>query len=187
MKLLPSLLADLKAVCAAFPDPRQGRGGNIAMADFGLSAFAMFFMQSTSFLSFQRALEKGQGRSNCQSLFGIEKIPSDNYLRDMLDEADPALLAPCFERLETLLAEPPMRQAFARLGGRTLVAWDGTEYFCSQKIGCPHCLTRQRSNGKILSFHAGDDGRGARPFQSRAAHARIHRAPRWRREAGLRA
>jgi hypothetical protein len=25
--------------------------------------------------------------------------------------------------LETLLAEPHMRQAFARLGGRTLVAW----------------------------------------------------------------
>ena len=96
MKLLPSLLAGLKAVCAAFPDPRKGRGGNIAMADFGLSAFAMFFMQSASFLSFQRALEKGQGRSNCQSLFGIEKIPSDNYIRDMLDEAAPALLAPCF-------------------------------------------------------------------------------------------
>jgi hypothetical protein len=92
MKLLPSLLAGLKAVCAAFPDPRKWRGSNIAMADFGLSAFAMFFVQSASFLSFQRALEKGQGRSNCQSLFGIEKIPSDNYIRDMLDEADPALL-----------------------------------------------------------------------------------------------
>src|SRR5882724_4274365 len=99
MGLLPSLLADLKAVCAAFPDPRKGRGGNIAMADFGLSAFAMFFMQSASFLSFQRALEKGQGRSNCQTLFGIEKIPSDNYIRDMLDAADPALLQPCFERM----------------------------------------------------------------------------------------
>ena len=53
VKLLPSLLAGLKAVCAAFPDRRKGRGGNIAMADFGLSAFAMFFMQSASFLSFQ--------------------------------------------------------------------------------------------------------------------------------------
>ena len=99
------------------------------MADFGLSAFAMFFMQSASFLSFQRALEKGQGRSNCQSLFGIEKRPSDNYIRDMLDQAAPALLAPCFARLEALLAEPPLRQGFGRLGGRTLVAWDGTESF----------------------------------------------------------
>src|ERR1700674_517696 len=154
MKLLPSLLADLKAVCAAFPDPRKGRGGNIAMADFGLSAFAMFFMQSASFLSFQEALENGDGRSNCRSRFGIEKIPSDNYIRDMLDEADPALLAPCFERLESLLVEPPLRQAFGRLGGRTLVAWDGTEFFCSQKLGCPHCLTRRRSNGKVESYHS---------------------------------
>src|SRR5664279_2491527 len=154
MKLLPSFLAGLKAVCAAFPDSREGRGGNIAVADFGLSAFAMFFMQSASFLSYQRALEKGHGRSNCQTLFGIGKIPSDNYIRDMLDAADPALLAPCFERLETLLAKPALRQSFGRLGGRTLVALDGTEYFCSQKIGCPHCLTRKRANGKTESYHS---------------------------------
>ena len=123
------------------------------MADFGLAAFALFFMQSASFLSFQRTLEKGQGRSNCQTLFGIAKIPSDNYIRDMLDLADPALLRPCFERVEHLLAEPPLRQAFGRLGGRTLIAWDGTEYFCSQKLGCPHCLTRQRANGRIENYH----------------------------------
>src|SRR5450631_21637 len=153
MGLLPSLLADVRAVCATFPDPRKGRSGNIAMADFGLAAFALFFMQSASFLSFQRTLENGQGRSNCQTLFGIAKIPSDNYIRDMLDLADPALLQPCFERVEHLLAEPPLRQAFGRLGGRTLIAWDGTEYFCSQKLGCPHCLTRQRANGRIENYH----------------------------------
>jgi hypothetical protein len=154
MELLPSLLSGLKSVCAAFPDPRKGRGGNIAMADFGLSAFSMFFMQSGSFLSFQRTLEKGQGRSNCQSLFGIERIPSDNYIRDMLDAADPTLLAPCFLRIEQLLQEPALRQAFGRLGGRTLIALDGTEYFCSQKIGCPQCQTRKRSNGKVEAYHS---------------------------------
>jgi hypothetical protein len=153
MQLLPSLLSGLTTVCATFPDPRKGRGGNIEIVDFGLSAFAMFFMQSASFLAFQRSLEKGQGRSNGQSLFGIGRIPSDNYIRDMLDEAAPALLQPCFERMETLLAEPPMRQAFGRLGGRTLIAWDGTEYFCSQKLGCPNCLTRERSNGKTEYYH----------------------------------
>src|SRR6202521_2113388 len=153
MGLLASLLVGLRAVCATFPDPRKGRSGNIAMADFGLAAFALFFMQSASFLSFQRTLEKGQGRSNCQTLFGIAKIPSDNYIRDMLDLADPALLRPCFERVEHLLAEPPLRQAFGRLGGRTLIAWDGTEYFCSQKLGCPYCLTPQRANGRIENYH----------------------------------
>jgi len=154
MQLLPSLLSGLKAVCATFPDMRKGRSGNIEIANFGLSAFSMFFMQSASFLAFQRALERGRGRSNGQSLFGIGRIPSDNYIRDTLDEADPELLRPCFERMETLLAEPAMRQAFGRLGGRTLIAWDGTEYFCSQKLGCPNCLTRERANGKAESYHS---------------------------------
>ena len=154
MQVLPSLPSGLKAVCASFPDTRKGRGGHIDIADFGLSAFAMFFMQGVSFLAFQRALEKGQGRSNAQTLFEIGRIPSDNYIRDMLDEADPVLLQPCFERMETLLAEPTLRQAFGRLGGRTLVAWDGTEYFCSQKLGCANCLTRERSNGKTENYHS---------------------------------
>jgi hypothetical protein len=153
MELLPSLLAGLRTVCAGFPDVRKGRRGNIAIADFGLSAFALFFMQSASFLAFQRALEKGHGRSNCQTLFGIGKIPSDNYIRDMLDAADPVLLQPCFERMEQLLAAPPLRQTFARLGDRILIGWDGTEYFCSQKLVCPHCLRRKRANGKVESYH----------------------------------
>src|ERR1700761_7376970 len=120
MELLLSLTSGLKTVCAGFPDSRQGRTGNIAMADFGLSAFAMFFMQSVSFLAFQRRLEIGNGRSNCQTLFGIEKIPSDNYIRDMLDDADPALLQPCFESMEQWLAAPPLRADFARLDDRIL-------------------------------------------------------------------
>jgi hypothetical protein len=151
MQILSSLLAGLKAVCATFPDARKGRGGNIEISDFGVSAFSMFFMQSASFLAYQRGLEKGQGRSNGQTLFGIGRIPSDNYIRDKL--ADPALLQPCFERMETLLTGPPLRQAFGRLGGRTLIAWDGTQYFCSQKLGCPNCLTRERSNGTTENYH----------------------------------
>ena len=75
MKRLASLLSELHDVCATFRDPRKGRSGNIAPADFGLSAFAMFFMQSASFLAYQRTMEKGHGRSNCQTLFGIGRIP----------------------------------------------------------------------------------------------------------------
>jgi hypothetical protein len=48
------------------------------MTDIGLSAFSMFFMGSPSFLAHQRALAEGQGRSNCETLFGMSAIPSDN-------------------------------------------------------------------------------------------------------------
>ncbi len=66
------------------------------MTDIGLSAFSVFFMGSPSFLAYQRALEEGQGRSNCQTLFGMTAIPSDAYIRLMLDGASPAALNPLF-------------------------------------------------------------------------------------------
>jgi len=154
MKILESLLCGLRAVCGTFPDAREGRKGNIPTADFGMSAFSLFFMQSGSFLSFQRHLEKGQGRSNAQTLFGIEHIPSDNYIRVALDEADPVLLQSCFETVEKLLAEDSgLRKSFQFLGDRMAIALDGTEYFCSNKIACPHCLTRKRNNGKSEAYH----------------------------------
>ena len=122
MDLMPPFLSGLKAVCAGFPNPRKGRRGNIAVADFGRSAFAMFVMQSASFLFYQSVMRKGHSRSNCPMLFGIAKIRTDNYIRDMLYAADQTMLQPCFGRVETLLAEPPVRQAFGRLGGTTLIA-----------------------------------------------------------------
>ena len=106
---------------------------------------------------------RARAARTARRLFGIEKIPSDNYIRDMLDEADPALLRPVSSAWKRCWPSRPMRQAFGRLGGRTLVAWDGTEYFCSQKLGCPHCLTRKRSNGKIENYHTCCRRRSSRP------------------------
>jgi hypothetical protein len=61
------------------------------MADIGTAAFSVFFMQSPSFLAHQRQLAQraGHGRSNCETLFGMTKIPSDNHIRDMLDGVAP--------------------------------------------------------------------------------------------------
>ena len=44
--------------------------------------------------------------------------------------------------------------SFQRLGGHVLIALDGTEYFCSQKLSCESCSERKRANGKIEHFHA---------------------------------
>ena len=157
MQLLSSLLSELQAVCAIFPTRGRGEafGDTLAAPDFGLSAFAMFFMQSASFLAYQRTMEDDHGRSNCRTLFGIGRIPSDNYIPSFWTRRTPRSCSLVFgERMEALLSEPPMRQAFGRLGGGTLIALDGTEFFCSQKLGCPHCLTRKRANGKTESYHS---------------------------------
>jgi hypothetical protein len=75
----------LRQVCAGFPDKRKGGASIYSMADIGLSAFSLFFMQSESFLAYQRGLEEGRKSSNCRTLFGMAKIPTDNHIRSMPD------------------------------------------------------------------------------------------------------
>ena len=153
MRVLAELLAGLKTVCGGFTDERRGKDVTYTMADIGLSAFSLFFMQSESFLSYQRGLDDGHGTSNCQTLFGMEKIPTDNHIRGMLDKVDPAELQLSFDQMLDTLQKNGGLKAFQRLDERILIAMDGTEYFCSQKLGCPHCLTRKRNNGHVESYH----------------------------------
>ena len=153
MLIFDRLLGGLKAACAGFPDKRKGVGV-YSMADIGLSAFSLFFMQSESFLSHQRALEEERATSNCRTLFGMAKIPTDNHIRSMLDPVHPSHLQPAFDRALAVLGEHGGLEAFQRLDGRILIALDGTEYFCSQKLGCAHCQPRKRANGKVESYHS---------------------------------
>jgi len=154
MEIFESLMDGLRTACAGFSDARRSTDVDYTMADIGLSAFSLFFMQSESFLSHQRRLEQGHGTSNCHTLFGMKKIPTDNFIRLMLDPVSPEALQPCFDQVIEQLRQRDGLKAFQRLAGRTLVALDGTEYFCSQKLHCPQCLTRKRSNGKTENYHA---------------------------------
>jgi hypothetical protein len=96
MKILDRLIGSLRGCCHSLPDLRQGGDTRYTMADIGLSAFSLFFLQSPSFLAHQRRLEEGQGRSNCQTLFGLDRIPSDNHVRALLDPVSPDHFHPVF-------------------------------------------------------------------------------------------
>ena len=187
MEILASLLSGLKAVCAAFPDPRKGRSGNIAMADFGLSAFAMFFMQSASFLSFQRTLEKGQGRSNCQTLFGVEDPVRQLYpghARRGGSGAARALLrahGTAAARARAARGLRPARRADARGSRRDRVFLQPEDHLPA----LPDAQAQQRQ-GRELPFHAGRDRGRAGTFEGRSARAGVHRQTGRGREAGLR-
>jgi hypothetical protein len=152
VSLVDELIAELKGVCAGLPDSRKGprRDGDYTMVDIGLSAFSIFFMGSPSFLAHQRALEEGHGRSNCETLFGMSKIPSDNYIRQMLDGAAPTAFDGLF--FKAIEAAGTLTR-FQCLGGRALIALDGTQHFCSRKIKCRQCSTRHRSDAGTEYFH----------------------------------
>ena len=151
--VLCSLIDCLKGLCATLPDQRKGANTVYDMADIGLAAFATFFMQSPSFLAQQTALARGRGASNCQTLFQMTRIPTDNHIRAMLDPAPPQHLFPMFSHTLAALEAGGGLAPFQRLGGHVLIALDGTEYFCSQKLSCANCSSRKRANGKVEHFH----------------------------------
>ena len=153
MSAVADMIGALSEVCAGLPDQRKGprRDGDYTMADIGLAAFSIFFMGSPSFLGHQQALAEGHGRSNCETLFGMAAIPSDNYIRLMLDGASPAAFDGLF--MNAIEAAGPLTP-FQCLDGRVSIALDGTEHFCSRKIKCEQCSTRRRADGGTEYFHA---------------------------------
>src|SRR3984893_19585677 len=112
------MIGALSEVCADLPDRRKGprRDGDDTMADIGLAAFSIFFMGSPSFLAHQQALAEGHGRSNCETLFGISAIPTDNYIRLMLDGASSAAFDQLFFKALDSMAAADALAPFQRLG-----------------------------------------------------------------------
>ena len=53
----------LRTTFESLPDARTGKNIRYTMTDAGLSAFSVFFMQSPSFLDFQRTMQETQGKT----------------------------------------------------------------------------------------------------------------------------
>jgi hypothetical protein len=119
-----------------------------------LGAFSVFFAQEASFLSYQRKMAEGKGRSNVQNLFCAERVPSDNQIRNLLDPLEPGLLAEVFTRSVAELEAVGALDKFRSDAGRLLISCDGTQTVSSQKVSCENCSTRELSNDETHYFHA---------------------------------
>lgn len=147
------LVQALHQQLAALPDYRTGKNTQYTIKDAALGAFAVFFTQSPSFLAYQRTMQQAKGRSNADSLFGMEAIPCDNQIRTLLDPVAPAQLFPVFEGVYRALDRAGHVSTFRTFAGQLLMALDGTEYFSSQEIHCARCSQRSHPNGKVTYVH----------------------------------
>jgi hypothetical protein len=148
------LLRYLETSIAKIPDQRKDSPNKkYSMRDFVLSAFSIFFMQCESFLEYQRQLNSRKGRDNTQTLFGVEKIPTDNQIRNILDLINPNMLFEIFALIYRRLSSQGVLKQYEVLGGQLLIPLDGTEYFSSQCINCNNCSNRTHKNGTVTYFH----------------------------------
>ncbi len=109
-----------------FPDKRIGQNITYSMKDIGMGAFSVFFNQSLSFLSFQKSMEQSKGKSNAQTIFDIDKIPSDNHIRDISDPVHPSYVFPVFRYIVRRLNESGYLEQFRFIDDKILIALDGT-------------------------------------------------------------
>ena len=123
------------------------------MEDAALSAFAIFFTQSPSFLDSQVRMQKQQGKNNAASLFGVHQIPSDNQIRNLLDPVPPETLFPLMATISDELYRDGHLERFRSINRSFLIALDGTDFFSSEKISCPCCTQTTLKNGKTLNRH----------------------------------
>jgi hypothetical protein len=123
----------------------------ISLADALMSGFALFALKDPSLLAFDE--RRNDPDSNLHSLFGIQVIPSDSQLRDILDAVDPEQLRPCFTALFRQLQRGNALARFAFLDGAYLLSFDGTGYFSSRAIHCPNCQVKHSRDGSVTFSH----------------------------------
>ena len=139
----------------SLPDSRKPNNNTqYRVGDAALSAFAVFFMQSASFLAYQRDMNRRKGNSNAHTLFKIEQIPSDNQTRNLLDPIAPQHFDREFEWVHEELKASGVLEGFRDYGNTFLIAIDGLTYFSSETIQCPNCLKREDSSGTTHYYHS---------------------------------
>ena len=138
----PLSFAHLRTVLAAsfvtLPDSRRGKNSQYAMSDAAAAAFSVFFVQEPSFLAYQRDMERQEGRNNARSLFGVERIPSDPQIRNLLDTVAPRHLRTPFWAILSLLTRAGYMSDYI-YDNSLLLSMDGTGYFGSHDLHCPNC------------------------------------------------
>ena len=133
---------------ASLPDHRLD-DTEITVSDALMSAFAMFSLKAPSLLAFDK--ERAEG--NLHTIYGIERVPCDTHMREILDPVSPKVLRPVFTSVLRQLQRGKALEAMTFLDGHYLLALDGTGYFSSKTIHCASCLHKVHRNGSMTYYH----------------------------------
>ncbi|MDR1971527.1 MAG: ISNCY family transposase, partial [Treponema sp.] len=144
------------------PDNRKGPNLKYTLNDAIKSAFGVFFFQFPSLLRYMTEMENKRKRNNARSLLGVEQLPSDAQVRNLLDGIDPASLSPVFNETLRIAEERGVLEDYRVLGCGVLLALDGVWYHASEKVHCAHCL-HQDKDGVRTYYHSAVAGAIVRP------------------------
>ena len=143
-----ALFSVVRSLFATIPDARRSEAV-ITLADALMVGFAMFSLKCPSLLDFDRQRAEG----NLQTIYGIERVPCDSYLRELLDPVASDSLRPVFTGGFRQLQRGKALEALVFFQGCYLLALDGTGYFSSKTLHCSSCLETHHRDGSVTYSH----------------------------------
>jgi hypothetical protein len=132
---------------AAIPEYRLS-DTEISLTDALMAAFALFSLKSPSLLAFDKHRVEG----NLGTIYGIDHVPCDTQMREILDPVSPESVRPLFKSVFGQLQRGKALESMLFLEDYYLLALDGTEYFSSKTIHCASCLQKAHRNGSITYY-----------------------------------
>ena len=138
----------------AIEDDRQQSKCDYTQHDVLMSAFACMYFQDPSLAQFQKRMEEVHHKNNLRTIFGVEHIPGDSQLRDILDTIPEGAIAPVFKELFDRLRRHKHLEDYAILPNMLMCVIDGTQYHSSKHICCEQCLRKEHKNGELTYSHA---------------------------------
>jgi hypothetical protein len=122
------------------------------LTDVLMSALARFGLKYPSLLQFDQSGSNQTLRINLKNLYGVERVPSDTAMREILDPVTPEAIRPAFRQIHRDLQRQKALEPYPYLGGY-LMSVDGTGQFSSTTIKCDECCTRTLRNGTEQYYH----------------------------------
>jgi hypothetical protein len=143
-----ALFSIVRSLFATIRDDRRNEAV-MTVTDALMAGFAMFSLKCPSLLDFDRQRADG----NLQTIYGMERVPCDSYMRELLDPVAPDSLRPVFTGVFRQLQRGKALEAMVFFQGCYLLALDGTGYFSSKTIHCSSCLETHLRDGSITYSH----------------------------------
>jgi Transposase DDE domain len=151
----PQLLKKSREIFNGIEDYSANRK-DFHLSDILMSALAMFSLKYASLLEFDkdsRGLDNPIIKHNLNSLYGVEKAPSDSYMREVIDNITPSHIKSIYPAIHAMLSDRNELDQYRYIEDYYLVAMDGTGKFSSGSIHCDECCVKNHSNGKKSYYH----------------------------------
>jgi len=150
------MLAKVRAIFEQIPEPARDPRGlkpGIPLADYLMSALAVFGLKFPSLLQFDQHCDDEVIKHNLKTLYQVEHAPDDTNMRQRLDKVDPCLIRPTFTAIFSLLQRGKILEDYKFLGEYLLIPCDGTGMFSSDSVHCENCCEKHHKDGKVTYYH----------------------------------